>query len=196
MQFPEFSTSRLKLVRLTADDANEVFTIFSNEQVVEHYDLGALQQVSQALSLINFFNSRYVDNTGIRWGIRLKESNRLIGTCGFNTWSPKMKSADIGYELLPHFWGFGYAAEAVSEILSAAFSAKLSCGALNRIQADTIPGNDASESLLLKLGFKEEGLRRESGYWKNMFHDLKCFGLLESEYTANRLAAKTCNTEL
>ena len=66
----------------------------------------------------------------------------------------------------------------MSEILKVDFTGLLPCGQLNRIQADTIPGNTASESLLFKLGFKEEGLRRESGYWKNTFHDLKCFALL------------------
>lgn len=191
MEFPEITTSRLKLVRLTSDDVRDVFTLFSDEKVIKYYDLGALTQVPQALSLINFFNSRYDSNTGIRWGIRLKESNRLIGTCGFNSWSLKMKSAEIGYDLIPSLWGYGYANEAVSAVLNMAFSGKLSCGMLNRIQADTIPGNDASESLLLKLGFVEEGLRRESGYWKNTFHDLKCFGLLESEY-AKRPLAETC----
>jgi len=50
---------------------------------------------------------------------------------------------------------------------------------------DTVPGNKASEALLLNVGFKEEGLRRESGYWKNQFHDLKCFGLIKSEYLCN-----------
>ena len=192
MKFPEFNTSRLKLVKLTADDEKDIFAIFSNDQVIEYYDLGALTQVAQALSLINFFNSRYHDNTGIRWGIFLKESNRLIGTCGFNSWSPKMKNATIGYDLLPSFWGYGYASEAVSVILNAAFSGLLPCGKLNRIQADTIPGNHASESLLLKLGFKDEGLRRESGYWKNTFHDLKCFGLLEHEYAKSKLVAEWC----
>lgn len=192
MKFPEFNSSRLQLNRLTEDDINDVFTIFSNEQVIEYYDLGALTQVSQALSLIKFFNSRYNDNTGVRWGIRLKESKKLIGTCGFNTWSPRMKSADIGYDLLPEYWGHGYASEAVAEILNAAFTGLLPCGKLNRIQADTIPGNHASETLLLRLGFKEEGLRRESGYWKNTFHDLKCFGLLEHEYAKNKFVAELC----
>jgi ribosomal-protein-alanine N-acetyltransferase len=186
MRFPELSTSRLNLVMLTDQDSEDIFRLFSNEKVIEYYDLGALKQPSQALSLITFFNSRFQNGTGIRWGIRLKESNRLIGTCGFNAWSSKMKSADIGYDLMPDFWGYGYASEAVSEVLAAAFSGLLPCGVLNRVQADTIPGNDASESLLLKLGFKEEGLRRESGYWKNAYHDLKCFGLLESEYTKKK----------
>lgn len=189
MIFPELSTPRLYLVQLTPKDEGDVFKIFSDNKVIKYYDLGVLQQSSQALSLINFYNSRFQNGTGVRWGIRLKESNRLIGTCGFNAWSSKMKSADIGYDLLPSFWGFGYAGEAVSEILTAAFSGVLPCGMVNRIQADTIPGNTASESLLLKLGFKEEGLRRESGYWKNAYHDLKCFGLLESEYKKKMLTS-------
>jgi len=68
--------------------------------------------------------------------------------------------------------------------MKAAFSGALPCGPLNRIQADTVPGNHASERLLIRLGFKEEGLRRQSGYWKHAFHDLKCFGLLKSEFNA------------
>lgn len=32
------------------------------------------------------------------------------------------------------------------------------------------------------LGFVEEGLRRQSGYWKGNYHDLKCFGLLRAEF--------------
>jgi RimJ/RimL family protein N-acetyltransferase len=182
MKFPELSTDRLKLIRLCHDDVEDIFTLFTDDKVLKYYDLSALRQHSQARSIIDFFNARFDANTGIRWGIRLKDSNKLIGTCGFNSWNLKMKSAEVGYDLLPSFWRYGYASEAVSEILTAAFSGQLPCGELNRIQADTVPGNDASETLLLKLGFKEEGLRRESGYWKGVYHDLKCFGLIESEY--------------
>ncbi|TMP77223.1 N-acetyltransferase, partial [Pseudoalteromonas phenolica] len=31
-------------------------------------------------------------------------------------------------------------------------------------------------------GFREEGIRRASGYWKGDFHDLKCFGLIKPEF--------------
>ena len=93
-----------------------------------------------------------------------------------------MRNAVVGYDLLPMLWGNGYATEAIRAIIQAAFAGGLPCGLLNRIQADTVPGNDASEALLLRLGFKEEGLRRESGYWKSAYHDLKCFGLLRSEF--------------
>jgi ribosomal-protein-alanine N-acetyltransferase len=183
LSFPVLETNRLRLDKLAIEDSNSLFDLFSDKSVVEYYDLEVFTELSQASNLIEFFNSRFRDNSGIRWAIRLKETDQLIGTCGFNTWSPKMKNAVIGYDLLPKFWGNGYTTEAVNKIVQSAFYGELPCGELNRIQGDTVPGNSASESLLLKVGFKEEGIRRQSGYWKNQFHDLKCFGLIKSEYS-------------
>jgi ribosomal-protein-alanine N-acetyltransferase len=183
LAFPVLETNRLILNELTQDDVSNIFDLFSDNLVVEYYDLEAFKEFSQATKLIKLFNDRYIKNSGIRWAIRLKEKNIFIGTCGFNTWNPKMKNAVIGYDLLPAFWGNGFTTEAVHRIIQSAFLSELSCGELNRIQGDTVLGNFASESLLLNVGFKEEGIRRQSGYWKNQYHDLKCFGLLKSEYS-------------
>lgn len=183
MLFPVLETSRLILSQLSIADSNCIFELFSNASVVEYYDLAAFTDVSQATGLIEFFNSRFEEKSGIRWAIRLKETNQLIGICGFNSWDIQMKNAVIGYDLLPEFWGEGITTEAVRRIINAAFLGELPCGNLNRIQGDTVPGNVASESLLLKVGFKEEGLMRQSGFWKNQFYDLKCFGLIKSEYS-------------
>jgi len=182
LMFPILTTNRLRLDKLSKEDTDSIFELFSNKSVVEYYDLEAFTEQSQASNLIELFNDRFDNNLGIRWAIRLKETNQLIGTCGFNTWSAKMQNAVIGYDLLPMFWGNGYTTEAVHRIIKSAFIGELECGELHRIQGDTVPGNLASELLLLKVGFKEEGIRRQSGYWKNQFHDLKCFGLIKSEY--------------
>lgn len=182
LSFPVLETSRLILDKLSQEDSTSLFELFSDNSVVQYYDLDAFTELSQASNLIAFFNSRFNENTGIRWAIRLKETDQFIGTCGFNTWNPKMKNAVVGYDLLPKYWGMGLTTEAVHRIVKAAFLGELSCGKLNRIQGDTVMGNLASESLLLKIGFKEEGVRRQSGFWKNQFHDLKCFGLIQSEY--------------
>ena len=182
MNFPELNTERLILSEIVESDSEAIFGLFSNEAVIKYYDLQAFETLSQAKKLIALFQSRFESKLGIRWAIREKESNRLIGTCGFNSWVVPMKNAVIGYDLHPDFWGKGFAKEAVRAILQAAFSGSLVCGKIHRVQADTVPGNDASERLLLALGFQAEGLRRECGYWKNTFHDLKCFGLLANEY--------------
>ena len=182
MPFPVLETNRLKLSELTQYDTNSIYELFSDRKVVQFYDLEAFTDMSQATSLISFFNARYDDGLGIRWAIRLKDTGEFIGTCGFNTWNVKMKNAVVGYDLLKMYWGNGFTTEAVQRIIQAAFNGELKCGKLHRIQGDTVPGNEASEMVLKKLGFKEEGLRRQSGYWKNKFHDLKCFGLIKSEF--------------
>jgi len=185
MQFPQFETPRLRLTQLSDSDSSALYQIFSDPEVVNFYDIAAFEYEKQALELIQFFNSRFDHGTGIRWGIRLRDTEELIGTCGFNSWNKKMQNAGIGYELDSRHWRKGYSTEALTRIITAAFASELPFGALNRIQADTMVGNIASESILTKLGFKEEGIRRESGYWKGQFHDLKCFGLLKSGFTRN-----------
>ncbi|WP_455210027.1 GNAT family N-acetyltransferase [Kaarinaea lacus] len=183
MQFPSLSTDRLLLDELKSEDSELLYRHFANKDVVEYYDLEAFSNIDQALSLIQLFKKRFDESLGIRWAIRLKNNGKFVGTCGFNSWNPKMKSSVIGYDISRDCWGNGYATEALREIIRFGFSGSLPCGVLNRIQGDTVPGNGASEAVLKKLGFKEEGLLRESGYWKGHFHDLKCFGLIKSEYS-------------
>jgi len=182
VKFPALETPRLTLTAIVEEDAQSIFELFSDESVIEYYNLDVFDDVSQATKLIDSLQSHFDEGLGIRWAIRLKETNEFVGTCGFNSWNAKMKNAVIGYDLMSSHWGKGITTEAVHSIVQAAFSGELSCGKLNRIQGDTVLGNMASESLLLKVGFKDEGIRRQSGFWKNQFHDLKCFGLIESEY--------------
>ncbi|MEM5511641.1 GNAT family protein [Pseudoalteromonas sp. AS84] len=182
MNFPELETARLILTSLSASDSEVLLNIYSDAEVVKFYDIEAYKSEAQSAKLIDFFNARFTENIGIRWAIRLKTTGKLIGTCGFNTWNQKMKNASIGYEIASEYWGCGFASEALHEVINAAFSNQLLFGELYRIQGDTMIGNLASESVLKKLGFKEEGIRRASGYWKNEFHDLRCYGLLKPEF--------------
>lgn len=183
MQFPRLSTDRLILDELRPEDSEPLYKHFSNNEVVKYYDLEAFTEINQASSLIQLFRKRFDERTGIRWAIRLKGNDMFVGTCGFNSWNPRMRSSVIGYDISRGCWGKGYATEALREIIKVGFSGFLPCGVLNRIQGDTVPGNVASEAVLKKLGFREEGVLRESGYWKGRFHDLKCFGLIQSEYS-------------
>ncbi|MFY8350607.1 GNAT family N-acetyltransferase [Pseudoalteromonas sp. SSM20] len=182
LPFPNLDTSRLTLNMLTNNDNDTLFLIFSDQEVVKFYNIEAFTSKQQSLDLINFFNQRFDKLEGIRWAIRLKETGELIGTCGFNSFNPKMRNTVIGYEFASAHWGKGYATEALNAIIAFAYSAHSPFGELYRIQADTMLGNVASETVLNKLGFREEGIRRASGFWKNDYHDLKCFGLLKPEF--------------
>jgi ribosomal-protein-alanine N-acetyltransferase len=178
--FPEFRTAQLRLTLITLADAESVFEMFSDPAVVEFYDLDPFKNLGEAEDLIRLFESRYQAKSGIRWGIRAAESGELIGSCGFNSWSEKMRNGTIGYDLKRRHWGKGLATEALAEVVRAAFAGLLPCGALHRIQADTVVGNVASERVLAKLGFQEEGVRRGSAYLRGCYRDMKCFGLINS----------------
>lgn len=182
MKFPEITTSSLRLKEIQYSNRTDLLNIFSDVEVVKYYDLEPFTNESQSDKLISLFQSRFSDGLGIRWGIFLNNSATCIGTCGFNSWNGPMRSTTIGYDLRRDFWGRGITTEALRGIIHCVFSGKLACPIINRIQADTIPGNIASEKVLLKLGFIEEGIRRQSGYWKDQYHDLKCFGLLKNNF--------------
>jgi ribosomal-protein-alanine N-acetyltransferase len=155
-----------------------MFELFSDPRVVEYYDLEPMREISEANHIVDLFQARFESSSGIRWAIREAGRERLIGTIGFNTWSPKMRSGTIGYDLKSSVWGNGYATEAVQSVVRAAFSGQLACGSLHRIQADTVVGNLASEKVLNKCGFREEGIRRDAIYIHGSYRDMKCFGLI------------------
>ena len=105
MVFPEIETDRLVLTEIQLEDEVAIFGLFSTKMVIEYYDLEAFTSIEQARDLIGMFKSRQETAAGIRWAIRLKSSNNIIGTCGFNSWSNKMRNAVVGYDLMPDFLG-------------------------------------------------------------------------------------------
>ena len=176
--FPELQTSRLILTRIESADAHSIFEMFADPKVVEYYDLEPFTTLDEAEQLIGLFESRFNAASGIRWAIRERGSEKLIGTCGFNSWSNRMRHGTVGFDLRQSHWGRGIATEAVSEIISTGVSGALPCGKLHRLQADTIVGNSASERVLTKLGFREEGIRRDAAYVHGAYRDMKSFGLI------------------
>jgi [ribosomal protein S5]-alanine N-acetyltransferase len=100
----------------------------------------------------------------------------LIGTCGLAI-NGAFRSASIGFELERRFWGQGLMREALSSIVDHAYDR----WDINRIQATTDLDNHASIGLLRSLGFIEEGIMRQWGYWKDAFHDVRLFSLIKAE---------------
>lgn len=140
------------------------------------YNVVTLTEVNQAQKLIALFTNRFKDKSGIRWGISLKGSFNIIGTIGFNNFTRKHR-ANIGYDLLPQYWNQGYATEALKAVINFGFNQF----EINRIEAEVMQGNIASERVLQKLGFKKEGVLREWMYWNDQYYDMSMFSLLRSD---------------
>lgn len=181
LAFPVLKTSRLLLNRLTKDDREPLFSIFSDTDIIKHYDVERFKTIDEADQLIAYFDTRFDSNTGIRWAIRDKSSGEFLGTCGFTHWNEFDHSAVVGYELSKKYWGKGYATEAVGSIINFIFSDSFQFY-VHRVEALILPSNKPSEKLIKNLGFCLEGTLRGKCYWNNDFHDMNMYGILRNEH--------------
>lgn len=174
--FPTLETERLILREITKEDTEGIFACFSNDEVTRYYGQETLQNLKQAEDFIEFFRKNYHDKRGIRWAIERKEDKGIIGTIGFNAWLPKHKRAEIGYELHPNHWRKGYTSEAVLAILTYGFDVM----ELTRVGAIVFKENEASQNLLTKIGFQEEGILKKYMYQNGVAHDTYVYSLLKA----------------
>lgn len=175
-EFPYLQTERLELVEITQSHLTDYYEIFRDERVTKYYNIIPFKEEKEAQKYIDWFRTRYEEGLGIRWGIRLKGDDRIIGTAGFNNYQEKHRT-NIGYDLHIDHWNKGYITEALSEILNYGFNILQ----VNRVEAEVMTGNIASEKVLEKLGFTREGVLRDWMYWNNRHYDMTMFSLLKRD---------------
>ena len=90
-------------------------------------------------------------------------------------WSLEHKRANISYALFPEKWGYGYASEAVDKVISYGFQEL----GLERIGAVVFVENEASNQLLIKLGFTKEGTLKNYMYQNDIPFDTNIYSLLK-----------------
>lgn len=173
--FPKIETERLVLREITQDDTESIFACFSNDEAMRYYGQEVFENIEQAEKLVSFFADSYRENRGIRWGIERKGNPGLIGTMGFNAWSPKHQRAEIGYEIHPEHWRKGYATEAAASILTYGFEFMN----LARIGAIVFTENDGSNEMLIKLGFQKEGVLRNYMVQSGVSHHTHMYSILK-----------------
>ncbi|QVY61796.1 GNAT family N-acetyltransferase [Cytobacillus gottheilii] len=175
--FPIIETPRLRLRKITAEDANSILVYLSDEDVMKYYGLLPFTSVDDALGEIAWYQSIQDHQTGMRWGITLKEEDVIIGSCGFHNGVAKHFRTEIGFELSKAYWGKGIAAEAIKAVVSYGFDHMN----INRIEALIEPANQPSQKVVEKIGFIKEGLLRNYEYTNGKFDDLYIYSLLKRD---------------
>ena len=98
-----------------------------------------------------------LSDTQMKWGLALRDTNKLIGTVTLFNLSISNGRAEIGYAMGSAYWGKGYMNEALKALIVHAFDVMN----FRRLEADVDPRNDASIRTLERLGFQREGFLRE-----------------------------------
>lgn len=181
---PQLTTDRLILRDFYESDVHAVYEIFSDDRVTEFYDLETFSCLEQARQLVaSRMHGNVEPNSGSsRWAICLVDDpGHVIGSCGFHSANQTFHSIEIGYDLHPAFWGRGYAFEALVAMLACCFTQNVPFP-VNRVAATTDLDSQRSMKLLRRLGFNEEGVLRQYGFWKGRFHDVRLFSLVRGDW--------------
>ncbi len=115
-----------------------------------------------------------------KWGVALQHDDRLVGTCGFNDWSPAHRWAELAYDLAQAHWGQGLMRQAVAAVLQWTFGQDQ----VDRVHAFVRVDNRRSQRLLERSRFVREGCLRSYRVCRGQPHDFYVYGLLRSDWTA------------
>jgi ribosomal-protein-alanine N-acetyltransferase len=176
-------TKRLVLRDITAKDAKDLVKTLNDIDVSKWMlNIPHPYKMKDAKKWIDKYEKDRRKNVLVRYmfGIELKNRYGIIGAVGLSKIDMFQGNANIGYWLNRNYWRQGIMQEAATCVLDYAFR-KLK---LRRINVDAFAGNEASNALLKKLGFKFEGMRREISKCNatGKIHDDCIYGLLKRNW--------------
>lgn len=129
---PILETERLWLRELSLDDAPVMFELDSDPEVVRYLGRAPLASVDESRQRIaERMLEDYARHGFGRWAMLLKAASpsgpdgnepggAFVGVAGLK-WLPELNEVDIGYGLLPRYWGRGLATEAARAALEYGF---------------------------------------------------------------------------
>lgn len=148
--FPFITTERLHLRPLVESDAEEVLLLRSHPVVNKYIQRERAKNLADALQFIERITEQQEQRQSITWAICWKGQQQLIGSVCFWNIDTAREQGELGYSLLPEYFGQRVMTEALKPVLDYGFKHML----LKRIDAYTNKDNVASLRLLKRLGFK------------------------------------------
>lgn len=148
-------TERLTLSPLAAADAPLVHPIMADPDVMAHWDVAEIEDPDVVDQVLASQMAAMDEERAFYWAMRLTADSTFLGLCDLSDIDWRHHRAEVGFILGKDSWGRGYAYEAMQAVMNFAVTQ-----GIQRLWARTHVGNEASEKLLIKLGFEQEGYLR------------------------------------
>ena len=168
-------TKRLILRDIRHSDVESMFELDSNPLVHKYLGNKPFTDIKQSKDNIESVLEQYKERGIGRWATIEKTSGDFIGWSGLRLNSDyemngQTNYMDVGYRLMPQYWGKGYATESSFAALDYAFNTM----ELDLVNGITEIGNEASHIVLLKIGLKHtEDFFYEKEQLKLRWYELK-----------------------
>lgn len=177
-EFPWLKTHRLFLRKQELKDAASLQQLRSHDEVMKFMDSDKHHDIKTSEAFITRNLESYQQKSGFFWAIIESETDSYCGDIILRKIDSTNARAEIGYTLMPEFWGRGYMKEAMRAVISFGFKDL----GLHSIEANINPANETSRALLLKMGFVKEAYFRENYYYNGKFLDSEIYSLLEKDF--------------
>ena len=149
-------TERLRLRRLTIDDAEFILELLNDPSFIRNIGDKRVRTEADARLYISSGPRASYERFGFGLDlVELKESGLPIGICGLLK-RESLEDVEVGFAFLPKFWSKGYALESAAAVKKYGIEMLK----LKRIVAIVNPDNAGSIRLLEKLGMKYERMFR------------------------------------
>lgn len=175
--FPTLETERLVLRQISMNDLEDIYKLRTNVDAMRHIGKPINSSKNEIVEIIIKIENGIKENTAIGWAITIKGNNTLLGTIGFHNIYFTHYRAEIGYMIMPEFWGKGIVTEAVSKVVDFGFSQLK----LHSIEALISPENIGSSRVLLKNNFVKEAFFKENYFFDGKFLDTAVYSILNKK---------------
>lgn len=168
-------TERLSLQPPRTEDAEDIVRHTDDEMIQRFTRVPAGQSVEDVIAWMREKEREREKGVGYVFVIRQKEDDTLVGVCGVEEINLHDRVGWLGFWIAAPHRGKGYATEATRCLVDHAFSQ-----GLHKVCSNADLDNEASQRVLEKLGFVEEGLQKEQVYNGREWMDVKLYGLVRA----------------
>ena len=150
----QIETERLIMRELELSDAEGLFELDSNPEVLKYIGIDTVKTIEESLGVIRMLQRQYVENGIGRWAVIEKSTGEFMGWSGLKLYREPINNQtniyELGYRFIPRYWGKGFATESARAWVNYAFDELK----IDKLFAFTDLGNDSSKNILHKVGFK------------------------------------------
>jgi ribosomal-protein-alanine N-acetyltransferase len=167
---PLMASPRLQLRQFMPEDVGHVYKGLSHPEVIRYYGV-SYRTLEETETQMQWFRELESSGTGTWWAIWSADGKNFMGAAGFNNLCREHCKAELGFWLLPAYWGKGFITEALNIIIPYGFDQLQ----LHRIEAFVETGNTSSCQALLRQGFCQEGTMQDCEIKNEKFISLHVF---------------------
>ncbi len=173
-QLTDLESERMRFELVRPEHLKDIATYLADDEIRSNMKLETLNTLEKQEAWFEYYRKCREKGEMVQWTGYLKSDQSYAALLTIKEISWKDQRAELGYSVSKPHWRKGLASEAAAHALNFAFK-KLN---LHTLYAQISPDNLASQRVVEKLGFRQEGHLKECFIYKDKFYDLLQYSIV------------------